>query len=302
MVGYKRKKTRIYLIFILSFILYISKATPQQFSRISIRDSISIIKQSKNQLANKENELNILFKAVNKKITLLKKELKNKFNPLKKIELNDNLKKSNSLANQIDSINNRRLTLNKKLNDLYKILVELLNSNLNAKLKILKQINDLSKKIEIIKQINSMEQQKKQLNNLIQKKTVFNTKKLNLVIEPDDDFVRIQLKTDIIKDKINSLKKVENELNITKKELNSDLSIYKEMLDFIKDIRRDIDEEQEIYGQDKIDQFNMYISKTNEKLNNIKKSIASVKINIKKYSEKLKLFNNYKLKLLKNEK
>lgn len=250
-----------------------------------IQDSIRYIEAQKDDFRNQ-------FDILNKKIFNLKSGNEITDNPLKKIQLERALKESARYAEKIHRANYDIERLNKKLKLIYREIISKINLQINIDIDRFNSIGDRVNKIDIIEHINQLENEKshyyKLLNEDIPTILIDDS---SLVVSKDDNLRDLKLKKALINDRLSFLIEEEEYLIIKKEELNNDLSVYKEMKDFITDLRRGIDEDQEYFDPDKTEQINSKINEITTKTELIDERLKKIKISKDYYKRKLKEVN-----------
>lgn len=288
------------IIFIVSLLVIVTSKTILAQSALvdslqsnidSIKDSISILDSHKIQLTKS-------FDRINEEIYELKSDLKENDNIFSKFNLENLLKKATLYADSISKINTLIESLDADLTKNYEIIINELALLIEQEAGLLKNAKSSKEKVAILNKLHSLEKSKQIYQDLIGNVLPIERKTPPLIIEPDDSIERIKLKINIVKDKISQTQIEEKYLLQRKEELKSDRSIYEEMLSFIHDLKQDIDEEQEFYDQDRVDQLKSKIKKIELKISGIDERLIEIKNEEKNYDELLKKFNEYLKALL----
>lgn len=257
----------------------------------TIQDSITTLQLHLDDLQNRFGQLN-------SDIYRLKTELRAVENPIKRIKLERALKESSKYAEQIKLINLRIEDLDKKLKSNYKEIINVLNEKINSEINNFNSTDESSLKTTIIEKVNELEDKKQQYYKLLNEKIPVIIKDKTIEITKKDNLSSINLKIYLLKDKLAFLEEEKKYLLQKKKEFNADLSIYTEMSNFMSDLRRSLDEEQEFYDPDRAEKITLKIKEIKNKLSSINKRLSAIRENKIYYTRKLNKFNKYKKSLL----
>ncbi len=257
----------------------------------TIQDSITTLQLHLDDLQNRFGQLN-------SDIYRLKTELRAVENPIKRIKLERALKESSKYAEQIKLINLRIEDLDKKLKSNYKEIINVLNEKINSEINNFNSTDESSLKTTIIEKVNELEDKKQQYYKLLNEKIPVIIKDKTIEITTKDNLSSINLKIYLLKDKLAFLEEEKKYLLQKKKEFNADLSIYTEMSNFMSDLRRSLDEEQEFYDPDRAEKITLKIKEIKNKLSSINKRLSAIRENKIYYTRKLNKFNKYKKSLL----
>ncbi|MHB1687063.1 MAG: hypothetical protein ACYCVH_06800 [Ignavibacteriaceae bacterium] len=263
----------------------------------SLRTSISRDENNLSKLKLQKENIYKIFNQINNKIYKIK--LNNSDDPISRIELNKYLKVSNLYANSLDSLNsliNSSLSL---LNIKYNNLITKLNGMiLNEQEKFKKETN-AQKKINIFETIQKLDKERQKYLDSINKSSTKMDLSIPLNIEPNDSFERIKLKIDIINDRIHYTDEERRTLLNRQNELKSELSIYQDMLDFMADLRLNIDEEQDFYDRDRVNQLHYHVREIKKELSEVEIRLKTIDVEKSRFLEKLKIFKKFLDTLLK---
>lgn len=283
----------IFLTFVCSNLVIAQSNSIQHFTEESraIQDTINTLKIHLDDLQNR-------FIKLNKEIYQLKTVLRTGENPIKRIKLESELKESSKYADQIKQINIRIEELNNKLKGNYKEIIKEINHQINMEIKKFNSTNISSLKTIIIKKVNSYEEEKQRYYKILNEEIPSVVEDSSIVINSNDNLERLDLKIDLIKDRLTFLEEEKKYLLKKKEELTSDFLIYKEMSDFMNDLRRNIDEEQEFYDPDRTEQINLRMKEIKNRITSDEKRLNDITKSKLYYQQKLKIFNDYKNSLL----
>ncbi len=277
-----------FFIFPVIIILLLSDELIGQVNSLdSLRTSISNSENALSKLKLQKNDISSSFNQINDKIYQLKLNLNNSDDPLKRIELNKLLKESNSYADSIEDMNSLIRNITLVLNAKYQNIISVLNEVIFKEQNKFKKETNTQSKINIFEKITLLDKERQKYQDMISTKNPNLNLSLSLDIEPNDSYKTIQLKIDIINDRIHLANDERNSLIGQQKELQSGLSIYQDMLDFMADLRLNIDQEQEFYDQERVNQLRYNIKQIKNKLQNIGEKLKSLDNEEKLFHDKL---------------
>lgn len=256
-----------------------------------IEDSIAVLNIELDNLQN-------LFKQLNSEIYQLKTNLRKNNNPIKRLKLDGKLKESLSYADRIKQLNIQIENFNIELKSNYKKIINNINHLINIEIKKFNSTDNSFLKTSIIEKVNKYEEGKQIYYKILNEEITTVNEDNTIVINPNDNVDRLNLKIDLIKDRLNFLYEEKIYLLQKKEEFNSDRLMYIEMSDFLNDLKRNIDEEQEFYDPDRAEQINIKIKNIESKIKNIEERLTITHKGRLYYKEKLKKFNNYKKLLI----
>ncbi len=289
-----------FLIFLFITFLYNSNEILAQVNSLdSLRTSILTSENNLTKLKSHKEIISSSFNQINDKIYQLKLNLNSSDNPLTRIELNKKLKESNMYADSIETLNQLIRKSASMLNSKYQELISVLNGLIASEQNKFKKATGTQAKINIFEKIRQLEDERQKYQDLITKQSPALNLKTSLNIEPGDTYNTIQLKIDIVNDRINSGNEERHTLFERQKELRSELSIYQDMLDFMNDLRLNTDEEQEFYDRDRINQLRYNINQIKNKLQNIDERLKAINKEEKFFREKSDRLKKYLNSLLK---
>lgn len=258
------------------------------------------IEDSINTFQGELDELQKQFALLNSEIFELKTELRINNNLIKKIKLEGKLKESSKYTNRIKKIIIKLEGLNNRRKRNYQKIIEDINYKVNLAITKFNSTNNSSVKSSIIENVNRYENEKKKYYKRLNQKIPTVLEDSSIEINSNDNLDRLNLKVALIKDRLTFLEEERKYIFKKKEELNSDLSMYIEMSDFIRALRRNIDDEQEFYDPSRAEQIYQNIKDIKNKLKSLKERLAYINKSETYYKLKLERFNIYIKSLLSN--
>lgn len=296
MTNFLQKYYPFVLIFILLF--YPQKLLCQGKALDSLRASIATDENTLINLKSQKETISKLFKSINDKIYEIK--LKKTSNLLNNIKLNQYLKESNLYADSIDTINSLVNSILLSLNNKYNSVITRLNEMILTEQEKFKKETIAQKKIDIFNNIQDMEKEKQKFLDKLNIDTTRINIETPVEIEAGDSFESVKLKIDILYDRVHYIDKERNRLSENQNELKSEMLIYQDMVDFLAELRLNVDEEQDFYDRDRVNQLRYQIREIKSELSDNEIKLKSMGAEKNKCLYKIDKFKNYLDKLLKS--
>jgi len=128
--------------------------------------------------------------------------------------------------------------------------------------------------------------------NLLQSIQISKEEWQSLEIEPGDTPQRIEMKIAILNDKLNKLERSISQEEEKLEELKKDRKVHEEMLDFYIELSRSVEDEQDIFDRNRIDEVKDHLENLSIKIREMENRIIEMKVNevnLKKKIEKFKV-------------
>ncbi len=295
MTNNKRMNSRLRLVFLIVSIFLFSAGLWAQIQPIdSLRIAIAEKEDSLKQVDKTHERLNQSFHGLNAEIFRQKKELETFYNPLVRLRLSGNLKESARLAAKLDKLQKQQRRITRGLQNDYRRIITLTDSIVKQKLQVIQNQQNSRSQLAALNLISLLEKEKIiWQKNLIELAPNESEKPL-LEIESGDNIERLQLKIQLIQDRIRQVDGDLKKLNNRRTELLSDLRIYEELLSFIDNLQQNIDPEQEYFDQERIDQLKddvrnskLKISGIDERLQQLSGQKTELETKIRQFKDNL---------------
>lgn len=295
----RRMNKRFVLFFFSVFMFYFNGGLQAQIQPIdSLRSAITLKEDSLKLLDKMQKRIKQSFDALNAEIFRQKNELETSSNPLTRLSLSDNLKESASLAAKLEKLQKQKQLLSRKLQGEYQQIIAVTDSFVKQKIQEVQHLQSKSSKISILKLISQLEEEKKTWHKKLTELDLAETQKPRLEIEPGDTIERLQLKIQLLQDRIRQVDGNSKKLEEQRAGLESDLQIYKEMLSFMDNLQQNIDPEQEYFDQERSDQLKDDVRNAKLKISGIEERLSQLKGQKRELENKLPRFREYLKKML----
>lgn len=295
----KRITSRFGLVFFIAFIFYFIGSLSAQIQPVdSLRSAVTAKEDSLKLLDKIQKRIKQSFDVLNAEIFKQKKELETSSNPLVRLRLSGNLKESASLATKLDNLQKQRQSLQQELQRTYRWIIAVTDSVVKKKMQAVHNQQNSHSQLAALNVISFLEKEKKNWQKKLAELAPAESEKPLLEIEPGDTIERVQLKTQLLQDRI---RKVDSDIKKLKKRragLQSDLQIYEEMLSFMDNLQQNIDPEQEYFDQERNDQIKDDVRNTKLKISGIDERLEQLTDQEKELENKLKQFNEYLKRML----
>jgi len=290
---------RFRLVFLIANIFYFVSSLPAQTPSVDSLRSVILAEEDSLEHLNKiQKRLTLSFDVLNAKIFEQKKNLATSSNPLVRLRLGSNLRESESLAAKLDKLQKRMQSMRRQLRgDYRKILAGADGAVRQIMVGIYNKKNSRSQ-LAALNVARSLENEKKTWQKKLNELTPSVFQEPQLEIEPSDNIERLQLKMKLLQDRIKQANRVIIKLNKRREEFRSDLQIYDDMLNFIDNLRQNIDLEQDYFDQEHSDQLKEDLRATKSEISAITKHLQELKKDRTAMEAKLLQFKSYLKKKL----
>lgn len=296
----KRMNSRLGFAFFIAFIFFFSGGLRAQIQPIdSLRGAITIKEDSLKQLDKMQKRIKQSFDALNTEIFRQKKELETSSNPLIRLSLNGNLKASARLAAKLEKLQKQKLRIQRELLNAYRRVIAVIDSLVREKLPVVHHQQNSRIQIAALNMISLLEKEKKVWQKKLAEMGPTETQKPLLEIEPGDTIERLQLKIQLLQDRIRQVDGDLKKLRKRRTGLQSDLQIYQEMLGFMDNLQQNIDPEQEYFDQERSDQLKDDVRNAKLKISGIDERLGQLSAQKEELENKLTQFKAYLKNMLK---
>ncbi len=291
--------SRLMRAFFIAFIFYFSGGLHAQIQPIdSLRGAITTKEDSLKQLDTIHKRIKQSFDALNAEIFRQKKELETSSNPLVRIRLSGNLKESASLAAKLEKLQKQKLRIRRELQSAYRRIITVTDSVAKQKMQAVHTQQNSRSQIAALNMISLLEKEKKVWQKKLAESAPAESQKPLLEIEPGDTMERLQLKIQLLQDRIRQVDGDLKKLHKRRAELQSDLQIYEEMLSFMDNLQQNIDPEQEYFDQERSDQLKDDVRNAKLKISGIDERLKQLLRQKTELENKLQQFKVYLKKML----
>ncbi|NIA29758.1 MAG: hypothetical protein GWP06_07620, partial [Actinobacteria bacterium] len=231
------------------------------------------------------------FQQVNSRIYRYKQELEKKNNPFQNFRLQNALKTSRVMADQLEKQERQIKTLEQRLQFLYQTAVQEIDREIQKYLLVKKKAVIKKKSSSLgFETIQELEKEKADYYNRLKTIKVIDAEWKNLHVEPGDTPQRIQMKMAILQDKLANLERTIRQQKARLEELKKDRKVYREMLSFYTDLKLAIDDEQEFFDRNRVDELQDRVDGIDTKIRELEQHINETGADADTLKNKIKIF------------
>jgi hypothetical protein len=253
----------------------------------SLRISIQVLQDSLQNLQTVKNLQLQEFKRINEQIYQLKKESENRTQPLQQFRLQNALKSSRKIADGIAELDRCSQQMKTQLQKHYQGMIKAIDVEVQKRMDQNTPLNRPNMQF-----IPKLGKEKLSYLNLLQSIQISKEEWQSLEIEPGDTPQRIEMKIAILNDKLNKLERSISQEEEKLEELKKDRKVHEEMLDFYIELSRSVEDEQEIFDRNRLDEAKDHLENLSIKIREMENRIIEMKVNevnLKKKIEKFKV-------------
>lgn len=282
---------RVFSANILYFILLLTLGPNESLADVpgnrldNLRTSIHAMQDSLQYFQNIRDQYLQEFKHINEQIYRLKNESVNRSQPLLQIRLQNALKSSREIADRISGTDLNIRKTKTLLQKLYQEMIYAIDIEIGKRLE--QSVLPNRSNLEVIQKLG--EEKLTYLNGL-QSIKISEEEWQNLEIDPDDTPQRIEMKTAILSDK---LKRLERSIELEEHklgELIKDHKVQQEMLSFYYDLSRSVEDEQEIFDRNRLDEVKELLENLSVIISEMENSILAMKVSEMNLHAKIERF------------
>lgn len=290
------KKYRHLLLILFLFSLPLNAALYFSPSLDGLKGDIRLAQDSLQSLQQRQKTLEAEFNTLNLEIYEFKQALEKNNNPITQLRLSNALKSSRQFADRLELLIRRIRALEIRLQDLYRRAINAIDREIRVLLSRSGNPGDRRGMAPAaIQQLQTLEQDKTYFSGLLQNNDQKNTPWKQLSIDPGDSPQRIRMKTAILQDHMTRLEKSLKTILDRKKELQKDQKIYGEMLNFYLELNQAVDDEQEFFDRNRIDEQKDRLETLNQQIIDLDGEIGKIRADIELLNSKLRLFHSQKI-------
>ena len=258
----------------------------------SLRLTIQAAQDSLTQLQSTQSQMQREFQQINAQIYRYKQD-KGSGNPIKNYRLQNALKTSRSMADQLEKNTSQIKSLENELQHLYRMAIQQIDRKIQNNLANSKNAFVQTKRPSLrFETIQKLEKEKADYYNRLKTINVIDEDWKNLRLEPDDTPQRIQMKTAILQDKLANSELIIQQQKVRLQELEKDRKVYQEMLGFYTDLKLAVDDEQEFFDRNRVEELQDQIDGIDKKIKELRQEIYETTANADTLKNKVKIFQN----------
>ncbi len=252
-----------------------------------LKQQISTLQDSMESVQKQTDSIEVAFNAVNKNIYRYQKDLEANNNPLIRLRLDGALRSARDIGDRLERLNQIRRAFKQRLNVLYAEAI----SAIDKEIELLTAENHDSQSAKFqrknFERIASLEAEKSAFHQLLSKKPVQVADWRLLKIEENDSPRRIRLKKSILEDQLRKLLQQIDDHDIRQKAIAKDQKLYQEMLEFYTELNQGIDDEQEFFDRNRLDELNDRLDVLGNEMKTLDEKIALLDRDVELLREKL---------------
>ncbi len=196
------------------------------------------------------------FNATNAKVYQYKSEQNGRVNLFARLRMQNALKTSHQLADSIDSISGALRENKSKLQQAYAAAIQKIELEIQRQLRLIKLVHlDKQKRKIYLALVKKLEKEKADYTARLQTMKIDEKGWEKILIEPEDTLRRLKLKTALLEDFLQNLIRSFNALKKDIQKNLNDRKTYEELLDFYKELDESLDDDQDIFDRNRIDEL-----------------------------------------------
>jgi len=258
-------------------------------------DSLRVLIRSLQQdLLKKEtllSELSEEFNRVNEQIYKYKTEQNASVNPFLSLRMQNALKTSHQFADSLDSINQQLRESKSKLQHAFSVAIQQIEAKIQEHLTIAKQEsqnrNLQKKQLNLIKKL---ETEKTDYTASLQTMEIDEKGWERIAIEAGDNLRRLKLKAALLEDFLNNLNQSIRTLESEREKNRGDRKTYTQLLDFYKELDESLDDDQDIFDRNRLEELRDKISNLDTEYARLKRQMSVLSRDVSILKAKIELF------------
>jgi len=270
-------------------------------TRSALKSQITHIAQQMKDLQSEQEKLLRENEKRTDRINAVKKQLQKRSNPLVEIQLQTDLKASRTLSDQIQVLDGKIYTLTEQSIAVKKRLVNVMNTEIEVLSREADATKDAKQKRNRLSQVLRVQKEKETIQAQIRAESNELLLGLDITLVDTDGPDEIQQKLAIIQDQRDILQTKIERLDIMVKETKKKLSLFSNMLELLRDIRRGEDDEFDLDRNLRIAELQEDIAQMETTLEVLGAKKSSWQVKEKSLAQKAKQFSQEALKFLKGD-
>ena len=278
-------------LWILTSLCFLPLAAGQTLELDSLR---VLIRSLQNDMEKKETLLSGLseeFNSVNERIYKYKTEQNAGVNPFLNLRMQNALKTSHQFADSLDSINQQLRDSKSKLQQAFSEAIKLIEAKIQEHLTIAKQEsqnrNLQKKQLNLIKKL---ENEKTDYTASLQTMEIDEKGWERIAIEAGDNLRRLKLKAALLEDFLNNLNQSIRTLESEREKNRGDRKTYTQLLDFYKELDESLDDDQDIFDRNRLEELRDKISNLDTEYARLKRQMSVLSRDVSVLKAKIELF------------
>jgi len=279
------KITLLFLI-VLTFTYHVVGSPPDSsnMSLDSLRISIQTLQDSLQYLTTVKDKEMQEFKQINEQIYKYKEEPNQ---PLIQFRLQNALKASREIADRIATIDRKSQDIKSQLQNLFQEIIKTIDAEIQGRITNSKPGSPNRDDMSIIQNLGK---EKLRYLDQLQSIVINEDEWQQLEIEPDDTPQRIRMKFTILNDKLEKIERSISQEEVKLEELIKDSKVHKEMIGFYIELSRAVEDEQEIFDRNRLDELRDHLETLTIKITDMEHKIIAMKVDVVNIKKKIEQF------------
>ncbi len=287
---FKKLKTILVLINIASLVVCMSvRATELDSLRVLIRSLQHTIEQKQKVMTGLSKEFN----KVNREIYKYKVEKRQGMNPLSRLQMQNALRISHQLADSIDATSQYLRKERLRLQQVYKAAIGQIQIAIGQEMSHVKlNGHDKNRSKRQLDYISDLEDEMTVYSNRLQKMQIDEKGWEKIRIESGDSIRRLKLKMALLEDFLKNLGNYSTILKTDNQKIQSERKTYLELLDFYKELEESLDDDQDIFDHNRLDELQEKIDNLDGESAKLKNQMAVLQQDIRHIKVKIGRFRD----------
>jgi len=287
---FKKLKTILVLVNIASLVVGMSvRATELDSLRVLINSLQNTIEQKQRVMAGLSKEFN----KVNRKVYKYKAKKRQGMNPLSRLQMQNALRISHQLADSIDTTSQYLRKQKLRLQQVYKTAIRQIQIAIEQEMSSVKLNGpDKNRSKSQLNRIRELENEMTVYSSRLQKMQIDEKGWEKIRIEPGDSIRRLKLKLALLEDFLKNLENYSISLNTDNQKIQSERKTYQELLDFYTELEESLDDDQDIFDHNRLDELQEKIDNLDGESAKLKKQMAVLQQDIGYIKVKIGRFRN----------
>jgi len=268
-------KSAIAIFGILNLICFLPIAAVQASELDSLRVFIRSLQSEIEQKQAVITQLSKEFNSINEKIYEYKADQNSGANPFSNLRMQNALKTSHELADSIDSINKQLRESKSKLQNACSAAIQQIELEIQHELEFIK-LSPLDKRQRKnrLALVKNLENEKADYAARLQTIKVDEKGWEKIIIQPEDNLRRLQLKAALLEDFLSNLNQSVRFLESEIEKNRGDKKTYTELLDFYKELDESLDDDQDIFDRNRIEELRYKIEGLDGEFGRLKQQMS----------------------------
>jgi len=287
---FKELKTILVLVNIASLAVCVSvRATELDSLRVLIRSLQNDIEQKQTVMTRLSKEFN----KANREIYKYKVDKRQGMNPFSRLQMQNALRISHQLADSVDATSQYLRKQRLRLQQVYKAAIGQIQIAIEQEMSHVKlNGHDKNRSKRQLDYISDLEEEMTVYSNRLEKMQIDEKGWEKIRIEPGESIRRLKLKLALLEDFRKNLEHYSTSLKTDNQKIQSERKTYLELLDFYTELEESLDDDQDIFDHNRLDELQEKIDNLDGESAKLKKQIAVLQQDISHIKVKIGRFRN----------